>query len=190
MSRTALLVLAVALALGGCSGRDRGVAPGPLYSPNGEPLSGGPLGHPTCAAAMTGWFERADANHDGIIDEAEFLADARRQFAAMDLDRNGVLVPAELAQYRAPYAAEAQRQEPEPEEPETRGRRGAQRGASSLPTFQDRTDPVMIADVNLHNQVTLAQFLAYARRNFAGLDSDHDGRLSRDEVLATCKGLT
>jgi EF hand len=189
--RTAPLLLVAVLALGGCFGHhDRELPAGPIYSPNGEPLSGGPLGHPACDAAMARWFDRVDANHDDTIDVAEFLADARRQFAAMDLAKDGVLVPAELAQYRAPYAdARLLRQEEEPPEPQARGRRtGPDRSSTSIPISLDRADPVMMADVTLHNRVTLAEFVTYSRRNFASLDANHDGRLSRDEVLATCKG--
>ena len=108
MTRAAPVLVAALLLLAGCSrfgGRDRPEDTGPIYSPNGEPLNGGALGHPSCAAAMAQWFDRVDANHDGAIDRAEFLADAARQFAAMDLDHDGVITPSELAQYRLPFAA-------------------------------------------------------------------------------------
>jgi hypothetical protein len=35
--------------------------------------------------------------------------------------------------------------------------------------------------------VTRAEFLAYARRTFAGLDADHSGRLTRDQLTRACK---
>lgn len=182
--RRALAVLSL-LALCSCSmfgGDERPVRTGPLYSPNGEPLSGGPLDDPTCEQALGAWFARADTDHDGTLDEREFLADARRQFAAMDLDKSGVLTPAELAQYRAPYIRPG-RSRPDyatlAEEHE--------REAHGPPPEEDRTDPVMIADVNLENRVTRDEFMAYAGRNFAMLDRRHDGRLDRAEVLATCK---
>ena len=60
-----------------------------IFSPNGEPLSGGTLGHPSCVEAIAGWFDRVDTNHDGIIDRNELLADARIQFLRMDRDGDG-----------------------------------------------------------------------------------------------------
>ncbi len=160
---------------------------GTLYSPNGEPLSGGPLGHPKCEDALGRWFDRVDVNHDGVIDRQEFVADAGRQFAAMDLDKDGALTPPVLARYRAPYAVEPATRAPtsdEQREVERRRRRGD--NANEAPIGEDRTDPVMIADVTLHNRVTRDQFLAYAGRNFAVLDVGHDGRLTRAELLKTC----
>jgi hypothetical protein len=180
--RRALVVLtALALASCGAFGGDdqTPVRESPLYSPNGEPLSGGRLGEPSCEQALGGWFGRL-AGGAGAIDENAFLADARRQFAAMDLDKSGALTPAELAQYRAPYInANARRRRDYEDE-----RRDAERGP---PPEEDVEDPVMVADTGLHNRVTLDDFLAYAQRNFAALDTNHDGRLERAEVLATCK---
>lgn len=174
-----LALLLLAAGLGACGHdfeRNRYIL---IYSPNGEPLSGGPLGRPSCKQAMSGWFDRVDANHVGHIDLDQYLADARRQFAAMDLDKDGLITPAELTAYRAPYAVLS---------PEERDRSGG--GSRSRPNSadirNDRVDPVMIADVNLRNQVSLADFLAYANRRFNQLNVKHDGVLRREETLAAC----
>ncbi|MBV8652135.1 MAG: hypothetical protein JO255_11755 [Alphaproteobacteria bacterium] len=151
----------------------------PLYSPNGEPLSGGPLGKPSCKDALGGWYDRVAASHGGTIDLETYLADTRRQFAAMDLDHDGLLNPAVLAQYRAPYAL---RPEPGARPGDPRSRRPEDAGLAG-----DRADPVMIADVTLRNQVSLDDFLAYQRRKFAELNTHHDGVLRREEVLAICE---
>jgi hypothetical protein len=183
-ARRAAAAIAALLALGACSyfkEKPREAKTGPLYSPNGEPLSGGPLGEIKCADAMRSWFARVDTDHDGTIDAAEFLADARRQFAAMDLERTGVLTPSVLAQYRAPYLPEGAREEPQTEDERQR------ESELGPPVGKDRADPVMIADVSLRNRVTLDDFLASARRTFAALDRSKNGRLSSDEALASCK---
>ena len=181
MRRAALLLLLLALA-SGCFGRGAPPQRGTLYSPNGEPLSGGRLGHPACEGAIGRWFDRVDATHAGAIDRSEFLADANRQFAAMDLDKDGEITPAELAQYRAPYTdAPALQEEATTEDGERR------RGLRPPATARERADPVMLADTGLHNRVTRAEFLAYASRTFAGLDTDHDGRLTRDKLTRACK---
>ncbi len=180
--RCACLALAI-FALAACSDDQQPVRVGPIYSPNGEPLTGGPLGEPSCEAALGGWFARVDADHSGAIDEGEFLADANRQFAAMDLDKNGALTPDELARYRAPYINPNALRGRDYED-QGRGARDEGRGP---PPQEDVEDPVMVADTALRNRVTRDDFLGYARRNFAALDTNHDGQLERAEVLATCK---
>ncbi len=161
----------------------------PVDSPNGEPLSGGPLGKVSCDLALSGWFDRVDTNRDGAIDGSEFDADAMRQFAAMDSDKDGYLTPPELSIYRAPYRPE----------PRTRQRRDRNERRSFWDWSKDDDelgdlprnnlpDPVMAADTNLDQRVSLAEFRAYARRKFAMLDIDRDGKLSRDEVRRLCKG--
>jgi len=170
------------LILGACgSHEDAGKYPDPIYSPNGEPLTGGPLGYPGCAPAVA----RVDINHDGGIDLAEFLADARRQFVAMDLDGNGVITPATLARYRQPYLSRSG-----PDQGRANARRVAEpAGRRELDKINnDVPDPVMLADVNLRNKVTRADFLAYARSNFAQLDTGHRGRLDKAAVTRSSCG--
>ena len=50
--------------------------------------------------ALAGWFDRVGSGKAGTIDLAAFLADASRQFAAMDINHDGQLTPDELARYR------------------------------------------------------------------------------------------
>lgn len=180
MRRAALLLLLLPIA-SGCFFRGAPQERGTLYSPNGEPLSGGRLGHPACEDALSRWFDRVDANHDGALDRGEFLADAARQFAAMDLDKDGVVTPAELAQYRAPFA-DAPVVQDDPTRQDERGRE-----LHPPPVSRERADPVMLADTGLHNRVTREEFLAYAGRTFVGLDTDRDGRLTRAELLSACR---
>jgi len=169
------------LALGGCSGRERDKPPPEpsarvLFSPNGEPLNGGALGRPKCEDALARWFDRVDADHDGTLARDEFLGDARRQFAVMNLDRDGLLTPSVLARYRAAFAGT-------PAADAADHPRDGKRGADLV---TGGPDPVMAADVHLRNQVSLDDFLAHAERVFAALDINRDGRLGRDEVLRLC----
>jgi len=191
------LLLCAALLLAACGGgaaaRHRAI----LYSPNGEPLSGGALGQPSCREAMARWFDRVDADRDGTIDHGEFIADARRQFAAMDRDKDGFVTPAELEAYRAPYRAGQEKEaKAEAEEEDERPRRplfggfgldaltGRSREARDLAA--DRPDPVMSADVNLRFKVSLAEFLAQAERRFSSLAKAGGGRVTRAAALASC----
>jgi hypothetical protein len=146
-----------------------------IYSPNGEPLRGGPWGRPNCAQAMGAWFDRVDTDKDGRVTLNEFLADARRQFDAMDLDHDGTITPAELDKYRAPYMAVP-----------LAG--GGGRAASRQPArnYDAGPDPVMAADTKLRFVVTRRDFIDYADRRLSQLDRNRDKALERDEALKIC----
>lgn len=169
---------AVIVALASCTGpggRGRGDRDGPsggrmgqmaapiVYSPNGEPLSGGPLGQPSCKLALEYWLDRADADHDGRLDRNEFLADARAQFARQDLDHLGYLTTDVLERYREPY-------------------RGSGRSAA-----HSGQDPVMAADANFDLKVTGDEFMKQAEQTFARLDADRDGAITKAELEAPCR---
>jgi hypothetical protein len=145
-----------------------------IYSPTGEPLSGGPLGHPACDETIGKWFDRVDANHDGMIDRREYLADASRQFAAMDIDRTGLLTPSELAEYRAPYSVDVK--------PKKHGD-----GKEPILTADDRPDPVMAADDRMRFEVSLGQFLRYQNNLFTSLPGGDKGKVAREPFLGLCK---
>jgi len=185
----AVSALVVLTALGAC-GTTEDVKPARrLFSPNGEPLNGGVLGLPSCEDALSKWFDRIDADHNGFIEEKEFMADARRQFQIMDLNHDGTITPAELATYRAPYGIARKRKKAESEEakgfrdevPMNPGRR------NDPDLLADFSDPVMIADAHFRNVVSETDFLTYERRNFAELNTARNGRLSRAELLHSCE---
>src|SRR5258707_1235835 len=68
------------------------LAPVRLFvSPSGEAFRGEDgLGH---------WLAQADTNHDGVVDLAEFRADALRVFKALDTNSDGVIDGIELQHY-------------------------------------------------------------------------------------------
>jgi hypothetical protein len=167
------------LACGGGARREAGQI---LYSPNGEPLAGGALGSADCETAMGRWLARVDrdGDGDGTIERAEFLADARRQFAAMDLDHDGFVTPPELQDYRARFGAAA------PDVPGARPVRRRNEGDEPTRGNPDRPDPVMSADVSLRNKVSEADFLAQAERRFRLLDTNRDGRIDKYGLVKAC----
>jgi hypothetical protein len=198
-----IVLCVLAVALGGChtfGNSDGNRVPGVRiqFSPNAEPLSGGPLGQPKCEEALSGWFDRTDRNRDGVIDREEFLADARLQFERMDQRHAGYVTAADLSVFRAPY-------EPVPgsehnvdsrAQDDTSGPRGSSDGSSGKgngadsrrrgPSIDTRADPVMSADKTLSFKVTQDDFIAQARDIFESLDHNHDGRVTREAVLGTC----
>ena len=173
--RLAAALVLVAVLPAACGGGQAGPIRSPYevrFSPNGEPMNGGPRGYPPCDEALGRWFANADLNHDGRLRRDEYLADARRQFAIMDLDRNGEVTPAELGQYRAPYATP-------PANVDTR-----MMGPTIRATFPD---PVMSADTGLRFRVGLDAFLASGARRFADLSGGPDGTLTRAVVGRLCE---
>lgn len=171
-----------------------------LYSPNGEPLNGGALGKPTCEAALSRWFDRVDADHDGMIGRAEFSADASAQFAQMDIDHNGYLLSEELDRYRLPYRQgpvaggypppAASANAPDGETKHRRRHAASSDGGTGARTGghapAELADPVMSADTNNDFKVTPQEFSVHAERAFIELDANHDGFVSREELLKTC----
>jgi len=184
----AFLALATPLALGACGGSGEPKQVRRLFSPSGEPLNGGVLGLPSCEEAMSKWFDRIDAEHRGGIGEAAFLEDARRQFRVMDQNHDGVVTPAELASYRAPFAIPRKRQQGGAETTNMNLSMPATLSHRNDPELlADFSDPVMVADRHFRNVVSEADFLAYEHDNFVELNTARNGRLSRKEVLHGCE---
>ncbi|HXQ66793.1 MAG TPA: hypothetical protein VN980_09490 [Alphaproteobacteria bacterium] len=194
------LALLALLSAGGCSRSHSDNPPHrAIFSPNGEPLSGGPLGFPKCEVAMGGWLDRLDNAHKGAIDRATFLADARRQFKAMDLNGDGALTPEVLLRYREPYSAGVAAQQAARDNESDSDKTGhpghmkkpgsARTGSGGADIARDVPDPVMSADTSLRLQVTEPVFLQHAGKVFDSLDANHDGQLSRAEALQWC-GIT
>lgn len=144
-----------------------------IYSPNGEALTGGSLGHPACAVAVARWLDQIDVHRDGYITLDKYLADAKRQFGVMDMDRTGALTPEELARYRAPFGGGVSAHAGDDQA-------GGNIGAD------DRPDPVMAADSQAKFEVTLPEFLDYERQYFLALDGGQSGRVARDVFLQLC----
>ena len=177
---------------------------GVVYSPNGEPLSGGAMGRLSCVEAIAAWFDRVDANHDGIVDLNELLADARVQFARMDLDNDGAIYPSELLTFRSTYQGPARRtnnvgvpDSPAEVNAGEMARLKAMGYAAGIVTADDPykkkyeavadvSDPVMSADTNLDFKVTLDEFVAQAKDLYKRIDADHDGKVERFEMMTAC----
>jgi Ca2+-binding EF-hand superfamily protein len=175
--------------MGGCASSHHSDIPKPpdymLYSPNGEPLNGGPLGRPTCKEALSHWFDRIDVTHQGSLTHDEFIADAAAQFARMDIDHNGYLLPEELERYRLPYRQDTTDRgtSAADDAPPHKGHHSDESNGSAQ---NGAPDPVMAADVNNHFRVTLPEFLTQTDRVFQKLDPKHEGAINRDALLKTC----
>jgi hypothetical protein len=192
----------VVLAIGGCGpSRDaRSSRPVPVFSPNGELLSRGGRGDESCPVAVGGWWERLAEEHQGKVDKDAFIADAKEQFAAMDLDHDGFITPYELSEYRS-GADEQSTEKPLPPGatpqtqtaiPQSRNRRTSQMyddsaiypRATRTTVPADVVDPVMSADKALNFKVSLDDFLAQANELFAEMDKAKEGKISKEAAVA------
>ena len=166
--KAALLILALIAAPLGLTAQTP--AARVFISPCGEPF--GPS-----AAAPDGfevWFARADSNHDGRLDRAEFEADAVQFFKRLDTNGDGVIDGFEVAAYEKSVAPELGI--------DGQGfAAGSKTGAVSL--LSD-PEPVSGADMALNSRITLAEWLAAADRRFDLLDVKHLGYLTREALAA------
>jgi hypothetical protein len=78
------------------------IPPNVFYSPCGRPYRA----KPGAPYPIADWFNEADANHDGKLDKAEFLADAMAFFGTLDRNGDGVISPQEVAFYEQRIAPE------------------------------------------------------------------------------------
>ena len=169
-------------------------------TPAGEPFRS-PMGAPYPVAD---WFALADADHDGALTSAEFAADSGAFFARLDSDRDGRVDGFENADYEkaiAPEITGVMRRPPARPSgggsnwrpmsradamwgrmpflsPGPNGPKGPpkRQGAAQYGLLNE-PHPVRGADADLDGKVTRAEAEAAARRRFALLDLDGDGRL-------------
>ena len=96
-----------------------GLGPSALLAQETDPFGGltppnvfySPCGRPYRAKAgapypVADWFGQADADHDGKLDHAEFVADAMAFFNVLDRNGDGVISPQEIAFYEQRIAPE------------------------------------------------------------------------------------
>jgi Ca2+-binding EF-hand superfamily protein len=118
-----------------------------------------------------------DANHDGRVTKAEYMAPARKRFSAADKNRDGVVSPLEAAE------AKAKKQRAE----ERRDKKRIAQGKE--PRYRRKSDrpprPYLSTfDANKDGRVSQKEYLARREKKFAEMDANHDGVISKEEAFA------
>lgn len=179
-----------------------------FISPMGEPFrADGAAPYPVAA-----WFAGADADHDGRLTQAEFLADADRFFHRLDEDGDGVIDGIEVQRYEREIAPEIlpnvgrlRAGEGQDEDLGRHsaggGRRGGRGGGggqqrriqatdrelqgAGLYSFFPDLEPVSSADTSFDGRVTLTEWRAKAIRDFQRLDKTSAGWLTLSTLPKT-----
>ena len=177
-----------------------------FISPSGEPFRLSP----TLPDPLKAWFDRVDANQDGVIDRFEFRADAARFFKTLDENGDGVIDGFEASDYEHKIAPElmeqaegrlpgefgARDQSPRREDRPKPGQRGTEphreahddgpnsgpRGGRGIGQLLDEPEPVTGADFNLDSHITEAEWLRATDQRFELLDTAKTGRLTLDAL--------
>lgn len=164
-----------------------------FISPAGEPFRSPEGG----AAALKAWFDGADADKDGKLTFAEFLADHNRFFAVADDNKNEILAGIDVTVYEQDLV-------PEILGPEGPGRNlrinqdklDSMRLAGERPkvlSAESRTgaglfgllnepQPIRVADRDMDFRVTREEWAKAARDRFDRLDTNKDAALTVAEL--------
>lgn len=182
------------------SGRAEVRLPNVFISPAGEPFRA-PRGAPYPSAV---WFAGADADHDGRLTKAEFLADAERFFKVLDANSDGVVDGFELQHYERDLAPEINPQIEglrfgegmdlslgRDDEDNRRPQLGRGPQMSGKTQAGDRRpegagiygllnepEPVAACDLAFDSKITLQEFLEVNGRRFDALDKGRVGYLT------------
>lgn len=170
-----------------------------FISPAGEPFRA-PLDAPYPVAA---WFGGADANHDGVLTQDEFVADSLRFFAVLDVDHDGWIDGFEANDYEKSVAPEILSRAPMMQAEPRRGPRkagigsrinrpgndgkpyGLDRSGAGLYGLINEVEPVTGQDADFNRRIDRKEAIAAAKDRFRILDKDADGKLTLDTLPKT-----
>lgn len=164
-----------------------------FFSPSGEVFRAKtPAPYP-----VADWFKQADTDSDGKLTRAEFVADAKRYFAVIDKDENGVISSPENTRYEEELALEILSRVPmitQPPKSRTTDAEGKplsnqpyQRQITGAAQFSliNEPQPVRGADANFDFKITAAEWEAASLARFRLLDKDADGALTLETLSKT-----
>ncbi len=135
-------------------------------------LLGLPVGRPADAHDEAGMFKKMDGNGDGKISADEHAAGARKMFEMMDADKDGKVTAAEMT------AAHGRMMGGKGEHHEK-----AHKG-DGADTELSAAEKIKVVDGNGDGVLTAEEHAAGSKTMFDKMDSNHDGFLSKTEMMA------
>jgi len=154
-SRTSVALLAALLSAVACQRHGHGSAPRLSQATHAAVLADESGARDSIT--FNARFTTLDDDDDGRIDFGEYAASATGKFVTMDIDGNGLVTPAEM---------------------------DARRAALGRMTKVASADVIRPVDSDGDGMLAQWENEAIARREFDGLDRDHDGFITRDEARA------
>lgn len=176
---------------------DRAMARMLFVAPNGRPWRGQP-GEPYPSAA---WFAAADANHDGKLTRAEYIAEFASYFDTLDSDHDGEIGPDEISRYEhdilpevqmsagafggiatyadAPPPSEDGSDSDSPPSPPERV------GGASFFNFFRTPEPLLTMDLNFNRGISRAEYAAAAARTWRMLNAEGKAWLTLADLPRT-----
>ncbi|NEX93567.1 hypothetical protein [Caulobacter sp. 17J65-9] len=177
---------------------DRPARPQLFVSPWGQPYRA----PPSAPYPVQAWFAETDADHDGRITRAEFVAGADRFFGVLDTSKDGLIRGDEVSVYEETIVPEMLPRVAAGGPPGGgpggmgghrrgggfmkggKGHRGGYQGVAPYALLNE-PHPVRGADADLSQSVSRDEFKAAAKRRFDLLDTDQDGALTAAELPLT-----
>jgi hypothetical protein len=151
-----------------------------FVAPSGEPFraaQGAPY-------PVADWFARADADHDGKLTEAEFVADFQRFAASLDANHDGVIDGQELTAYETDILPEVHAEDyaPPREGGEDDSRSGVPEPARAMGAGRfgllNIPEPLAAMDTDINGRITRTEVADAASYRFGLLDVKQQGFLT------------
>lgn len=161
--RTSILALAAAAAT------LAGVAYAQQPPPAADPMGAATITRTDAQTRAAAMFDRFDANHDGKLDQADRAARMTAMFDQFDTNHDGAIS-------RDEFTAAHERMGP--------GGRGMRRGGADHAGMDHGAMPPPPRGAEARAPLSRDAFVAEAMKRFDAADTNHDGKLTRDERRA------
>lgn len=144
-----------------------------------DPFGDATITRADAQAKATAMFDKMDANHDGKLDPADRAARISEHFDKMDANRDGTLsrqefITAHEQAMKDHDGADGRRA------PDHNGMGHEGMGHKGM----GPNGPMAGMDANADRTITRAEFIAGAMKHFDTADTNHDGKLTKEERRA------